>query len=236
MPKPMFFVHYWWRGASRLQHFESGRYRNAQHRRRFVGYWKPFGTRSRRQAPLLSTALHRERSTVMMTRSFAEARAAIVDIHIIGFFLPVVATLYDSRSAVLTASFGYRLSPFTTRLAGAADTYHCVSRCVRRAFLCGNDSLSGRSFEHRKVWLERRLHSLAEIFSISLLAYAVMSNHVHVFLHRCRYAFATSDGCARSGIESRYCRAIGSAQALLEKASAIGQRWLMVRSVERMPP
>ena len=35
------------------------------------------------------------------------------------------------------------------------------------------------------------------------------------------------------GVESRYCRAIGSAQALLDKAREMGQRWLMVRRVER---
>jgi hypothetical protein len=36
------------------------------------------------------------------------------------------------------------------------------------------------------------------------------------------------------GVESRYCRAIGSAQALLDKAREMGQRWLMVRRVERV--
>ena len=36
------------------------------------------------------------------------------------------------------------------------------------------------------------------------------------------------------GIESRYCRAIGSAEALIEKAKAMGQRWLMVRRRERV--
>lgn len=35
------------------------------------------------------------------------------------------------------------------------------------------------------------------------------------------------------GIESRYCRAIGSPQALRAKAQTMGQRWLMVRRTER---
>lgn len=58
--------------------------------------------------------------------------------------------------------------------------YHCVNRCVRRAFLCGTDQVSGRCFDHRKEWIQRRLEFLAGQFGLDVLGFAIMSNHIHV--------------------------------------------------------
>ncbi|HWK53398.1 MAG TPA: hypothetical protein VNR18_03440 [Hyphomicrobiales bacterium] len=60
--------------------------------------------------------------------------------------------------------------------------YHCISRCVRRAFLMGRDN-NGNSFDHRKTWLVERIKFLGNTFAISIAAYAVMSNHYHLVLH-----------------------------------------------------
>ncbi len=61
--------------------------------------------------------------------------------------------------------------------------YHCISRCVRRAFLCGFDRFSKKSFDHRKQWVEDRIKFLVTIFPIEVFAYAIQSNHLHLLLH-----------------------------------------------------
>jgi len=55
--------------------------------------------------------------------------------------------------------------------------YHLISRCVRRAFLCGDDA------EHRREWIERGIRTQTRAFAIEVLTFAVMSNHLHIVVH-----------------------------------------------------
>jgi len=54
--------------------------------------------------------------------------------------------------------------------------YHCISRCVRKAMLCG------KGYEHRKQWIEDRLKLLTGSFSIGVGGFSVMNNHLHVLV------------------------------------------------------
>jgi putative transposase len=57
-------------------------------------------------------------------------------------------------------------------------SYHVVSRCVRRTFLCG--TFENKDFSHRRGWIEERLAEVAAVFSIAVSSYAIMSNHYHL--------------------------------------------------------
>jgi putative transposase len=70
------------------------------------------------------------------------------------------------------------------QLISIEDTpyYHIVSRCVRRAFLCGKDKYSGKSYEHRRGLIVDRVKFLASVFHVEICSYAIMSNHYHLVL------------------------------------------------------
>jgi hypothetical protein len=59
----------------------------------------------------------------------------------------------------------------------ASGYYHCVSRCVRRTFLCGFDKATGQNSDHRRGWIVARMNELAQIYAVRVLAFSAMSNH-----------------------------------------------------------
>jgi len=73
--------------------------------------------------------------------------------------------------------------------------YHCISRCVRRAFLCGE------GFEHRKALIESRIQFLASQFAISVCGFAVLDNHLHIL---CRLDPSTADGWSDEEVVRRW--------------------------------
>ncbi len=93
-------------------------------------------------------------------------------------------------------------------LISLTDTqyYHCIARCVRRAFLCGHDEFSGQSFEHRRQWIVDRLFQLSDIFAIDVVAYAVMSNHYHVIL---KVNTSEVELWSQDKVIERWCRLFG---------------------------
>ena len=69
----------------------------------------------------------------------------------------------------LTTARKYLVDPQVTRW------YHCISKCVRSAFLMADEAGNDR-----KQWIENRLQLLAKNFAIAVGGFAVMDNHLHV--------------------------------------------------------
>ena len=80
--------------------------------------------------------------------------------------------------------------------------YHLVSRCVRRAFLCGVDG--GRDYAHRRAWLVERMRQIAPSFAVDVYAYSVLSNHFHLVVRHDPLAGRgwTDDEVARRWVEA----------------------------------
>ena len=80
---------------------------------------------------------------------------------------------------------GFLMTQSRSQQVSLQDTryYHLISRCVRRAYLCGEDVYSKQSFEHRRQWMVERIRFLSSVFAIDIAAYAVMSNHYHLVVY-----------------------------------------------------
>ncbi len=70
----------------------------------------------------------------------------------------------------MTMARAHLVDPAVTRW------YHCLTRCVRRAFLLGEGA------NDRKVWIEKRLAELAQIFSVAVGGFSVLDNHLHLLV------------------------------------------------------
>ncbi len=55
-----------------------------------------------------------------------------------------------------------------SQIVSLVDTpdHHCVSRCLRQAFLFGDGRHSGKNFDYREPWLVNRLTLPGEVFVI----------------------------------------------------------------------
>lgn len=69
---------------------------------------------------------------------------------------PCILQALNRRLALF---YRFRFCSLVVRMTQARSTqislqdtayYHCISWCVRRAFLCDEEHYSGQSFEHRK--------------------------------------------------------------------------------------
>ena len=49
--------------------------------------------------------------------------------------------------------------------------YHCVTRCVRRAFLLSEGPIN------RREWIELRLEELASIFAVAVGGFSIRAHH-----------------------------------------------------------
>src|SRR5512136_2227023 len=94
--------------------------------------------------------------------------------------------------------------------------YHCISRCVRRAFLCGE------GFEHRKQWIEDRLELLSACFAVSVCGFAVMDNHLHVLV---RLDEDAAKSWSAEEVVRRWIKAYPPKTATGEEIE-IGQAWI----------
>ena len=114
----------------------------------------------------------------------------------------------SNTAAAIIASIWVHFNPIFSTLPKArkhlADDsilgcFHCISRCVHRAFLCGDDA------EHRSDWVRDAIRSAAEALAVDVLAYAVMRNHIHLVVRTdpVRVADWSADTVARRWAAAR---------------------------------
>jgi hypothetical protein len=98
--------------------------------------------------------------------------------------------------------------------------YHCVTRCVRRAFLLGE-----RDFDPKER-IDHRVKELGEIFAVSVGGFSVMDNHLHALLRLDPYV-------ARGWSDEEVVRRWGRLFPPRDKARqplAVSKSWGLIRA------
>ncbi|MES2792362.1 MAG: transposase [Planctomycetota bacterium] len=98
--------------------------------------------------------------------------------------------------------------------------YHCISRCVRRALLCGENHA------HRKQWIEDRLRELAGIFAIDVCGFSIMDNHLHLLL---RLNLAKAEEWSAEEVARRWL-ALCPPRGINHKPLALTPNWITERA------
>ena len=131
-----------------------------------------------------------------------------------------------------------RLARGETINPAKTQVLHCIQRCVRRAFLCGEDAVTGQSFEHRQGWIRNRLEFLATIFGIDYLQLLDWTGRAIRTDKRGSIPAHLAPLLTRIGVNSEHWyevvtrfgklfkRAAGSAENLAAEAQRRGVRWL----------
>ena len=87
----------------------------------------------------------------------------------------------------------------------ATPYYHCVSRCVRRAFLCGQDKFSGRSYCRFAGQALQNLHIVYARFGyLTMVRWSVNFGGLNILLRRSfRNCLLYTSPSPRDGLLSR---------------------------------
>ncbi|QDV56166.1 hypothetical protein [Rosistilla oblonga] len=114
----------------------------------------------------------------------------------------------------MTMARKYLVDPAVTRW------YHCISRCVRQAFLLHEDGNETQC--DWRQWIEDRLQKLDANFAISVGGFSVMDNHLHVL---CRLDYEVADRWSPQEVVRRWI-AVYPPKTLKSNDGNVVRKWI----------
>lgn len=65
---------------------------------------------------------------------------------------------------------------------GVVGFYHVWGRCVRRAYLCGTDKLTGKNYDYRRDWIVETEKDFAALFAVEICFHVETGNELNLVL------------------------------------------------------